>query len=100
MPLLAISFLAMGLACTGFPGTLGFVGQELLVDGAVDAFPVMGFGVVIASALLALPRAARSTRSPEPALWAAVPRGMDVRCARDPAHRLRVRASTDRRFAI
>jgi NADH-quinone oxidoreductase subunit M len=51
MPVLAISFLAMGLACTGFPGTLGFVGQELLVDGAVDAFPVMGFAVVIASAL-------------------------------------------------
>ncbi len=54
MPLLAISFLAMGLACTGFPGTLGFVGQELLVDGAVDAFPVMGFAVVLASALTGL----------------------------------------------
>jgi NADH-quinone oxidoreductase subunit M len=54
MPLLAISFLAMGMACTGFPGTLGFVGQELLVGGAVDAFPVMGFGVVIASALTGL----------------------------------------------
>jgi NADH-quinone oxidoreductase subunit M len=51
MPLLAIAFLCMGLACTGFPGTLGFVGQELLVDGAVDAFPVMGFAVVAASAL-------------------------------------------------
>jgi NADH-quinone oxidoreductase subunit M len=44
----------MGLACTGFPGTLGFVGQELLVDGAVDTFPVMGFAVVIASALTGL----------------------------------------------
>jgi NADH-quinone oxidoreductase subunit M len=54
MPVLAISFLCMGLACTGFPGTLGFVGQELLVDGAVDAFPVMGFAVVIASALTGL----------------------------------------------
>jgi NADH-quinone oxidoreductase subunit M len=54
MPLLAVSFLAMGLACTGFPGTLGFIGQELLVDGAVDVFPVMGFAVVIASALTAL----------------------------------------------
>lgn len=54
MPLLAISFLAMGLACTGFPGTLGFVAQELLVDGAVDAFPVMGFAVVLASALTGL----------------------------------------------
>jgi NADH-quinone oxidoreductase subunit M len=54
MPLLAISFLSMGLACTGFPGTLGFVGEELLVNGAVDAFPVMGFAVVIASALTGL----------------------------------------------
>jgi NADH-quinone oxidoreductase subunit M len=54
MPVLAISFLFMGLACTGFPGTLGFVGQEFLVDGAVDAFPVMGFAVVIASALTGL----------------------------------------------
>ncbi|HXW08194.1 MAG TPA: proton-conducting transporter membrane subunit [Vicinamibacterales bacterium] len=54
MPLLAISFLTVGLACTGFPGTLGFVGQELLVDGAVDVFPVMGFAVVMASALTGL----------------------------------------------
>jgi NADH-quinone oxidoreductase subunit M len=54
MPLLAISFLCMGLACTGFPGTLGFVGQELLVDGAVEAFPVMGFSIVAASALTGL----------------------------------------------
>ena len=54
MPLLAVSFLCMGLACTGFPGTLGFIGQELLVNGAVDAFPVMGFAVVAASALTGL----------------------------------------------
>ena len=54
MPLLAISFLIMGLACTGFPGTVGFVGQELLVDGAVEVFPVMGYAVVIASALTGL----------------------------------------------
>jgi NADH-quinone oxidoreductase subunit M len=54
MPVLAVSFLSMGLACTGFPGTLGFAGQELLVDGAVDVFPVLGFAVVIASALTGL----------------------------------------------
>jgi NADH-quinone oxidoreductase subunit M len=54
MPLLAISFLGMGLACTGFPGTLGFIGQELLVDGAVDVFPVMGFAIVVASTLTGL----------------------------------------------
>jgi NADH-quinone oxidoreductase subunit M len=54
MPLLATSFLAMGLACTGFPGTLGFVGQELLVEGAVAVFPLAGFAVVAASALTGL----------------------------------------------
>ena len=54
MPVLAIAFLAMGLACTGFPGTLGFGGQELLVNGAIDLFPVRGFAVVFASALTGL----------------------------------------------
>jgi NADH-quinone oxidoreductase subunit M len=54
MPVLAITFLAMGLACTGFPGTLGFIGQELLVDGAVEVFPVTGFAIVVASALTGL----------------------------------------------
>lgn len=53
-PMLAISFLALGLACTGFPGTLGFIGQELLVRGAVDVFPVMGYAIVVASALTGL----------------------------------------------
>lgn len=54
MPVLAVTFLAVGLACTGFPGTLGFVGQELLVSGAVDTFPVLGFAVVFASAFTGL----------------------------------------------
>jgi NADH-quinone oxidoreductase subunit M len=54
MRVLAVSFLAMGLACTGFPGTIGFAGQELLVDGAVDAFPVLGFAVVLATSLTGL----------------------------------------------
>jgi NADH-quinone oxidoreductase subunit M len=54
MPLLAVSFLALGLACTGFPGTLGFVGEELLVDGAVEAFPILGFFVIAAGALTGL----------------------------------------------
>ncbi|HVI03221.1 MAG TPA: proton-conducting transporter membrane subunit, partial [Enhygromyxa sp.] len=54
MPTLAISFLVLGLACTGFPGTLGFIGEELLVDGATEAFPVLGFCVVAAGALTGL----------------------------------------------
>jgi NADH-quinone oxidoreductase subunit M len=51
MPSLAVAFLLTGLACTGFPGTLGFVGSELLVDGAVEVFPILGFAVVITGAL-------------------------------------------------
>lgn len=54
MPTLAISFLVLGLACTGFPGTLGFIGEELLVDGATEAFAVLGFCVVAAGALTGL----------------------------------------------
>jgi len=54
MPVLAASFLVLGMACTGFPGTLGFVGEELLVEGAVGAFPILGFFVVAAVALTGL----------------------------------------------
>jgi NADH-quinone oxidoreductase subunit M len=51
MPALAVAFLVLGLACTGFPGTLGFIGQEMLVDGATDEFPVLGFCVIAAGSL-------------------------------------------------
>ncbi|HUO56963.1 MAG TPA: proton-conducting transporter membrane subunit [bacterium] len=51
MPLLAAGFLVLGLACVGIPGTLGFVAQELLVDGSVESFPGFGFLVAVAAAL-------------------------------------------------
>jgi NADH-quinone oxidoreductase subunit M len=51
MPLVATCFLVFGLASVGFPGTLGFVGQELLLDGAVTTHPRAGIGVAIATAL-------------------------------------------------
>lgn len=54
MPMLAIGFLVLGLACVGFPGTLGFIGQELLVSGATESFPFLGFFVVAAGALTGL----------------------------------------------
>jgi NADH-quinone oxidoreductase subunit M len=54
MPSLAASFLVLGLACTGFPGTLGFVGEEMLVEGAVQEFPALGFLVIAASSLTGL----------------------------------------------
>ena len=50
-PTLAVCFLLTGLASVGFPGTLGFVGTELLVDGAVEQNPTLGIAVVFAAAL-------------------------------------------------
>jgi NADH-quinone oxidoreductase subunit M len=51
VPALAVCFLLTGLASVGFPGTLGFVGGEMLVDGAVDDNPWVGSTVVVAAAL-------------------------------------------------
>ena len=50
-PLLATGFLLLGLASVGFPGTLGFVAQELLIEGEVVRFPILGFAVIVASGL-------------------------------------------------
>jgi NADH-quinone oxidoreductase subunit M len=50
-PSLAVLFLITGLASIGFPGTAGFVGAELLVDGAVTVSPLIGMGVVMTAAL-------------------------------------------------
>lgn len=50
-PALAVCFLLTGLACVGFPGTLGFISTELLVDSAVEISPVVGIAVVAAAAL-------------------------------------------------
>jgi NADH-quinone oxidoreductase subunit M len=51
IPMLASLFLMTGLASVGFPLTFGFVGVELLVDGAVQEYPVIGILVVVAAAL-------------------------------------------------
>jgi NADH-quinone oxidoreductase subunit M len=50
-PNLAMCFVLTGLASVGFPGTFGFVGSELLVDSAVEAYPYFGICVVLAAAL-------------------------------------------------
>jgi NADH-quinone oxidoreductase subunit M len=51
MPSLAAFFLLTGLASIGFPGTVGFVGSELLVEGTVGVYPHVGVLVVLAAAL-------------------------------------------------
>ncbi len=50
-PYLAAFFLLTGLASVGFPGTFGFVGMELLIDGTVQAYPFIGTAVVLVGAL-------------------------------------------------
>lgn len=50
-PLLAACFLLLGLSSVGFPGTLGFVGEEALMDGAVGEHPRVGVMVMIATVL-------------------------------------------------
>ncbi len=50
-PTLAVCFLLTGLASVGFPGTLGFISTELLVDGTVDVNLSFGLAVIAAAAL-------------------------------------------------
>lgn len=50
-PTLAALFLVTGLASIGFPGTLGFIATELLVEGAIEVYPLVGTAVLIAAAL-------------------------------------------------
>jgi NADH-quinone oxidoreductase subunit M len=50
-PSLAVCFALTGLGSVGFPGTLGFVAAELLVESAVTASPYIGLAVVLATAL-------------------------------------------------
>lgn len=50
-PALAVCFALTGLASVGFPGTLGFVGTEMLIDGAVEAYPHVGVALVVAAVL-------------------------------------------------
>lgn len=50
-PALAVCFVLTGLASVGFPGTFGFVGGELLIDGVVEVYPYAGVTVVLAAAL-------------------------------------------------
>jgi NADH-quinone oxidoreductase subunit M len=49
--MLAAFFMVTGLASIGFPGTIGFVSLELLVEGAVQYYPLAGACVVVVAAL-------------------------------------------------
>ncbi len=50
-PLLAVGFLTTALACVGFPGTLGFVSAEILIDGTIGSNLWVGLVVILVSGL-------------------------------------------------
>lgn len=50
-PTLAGMFLLTGLASIGFPGTVGFIAVELMVEGAVQSAPAIGVLILLATAL-------------------------------------------------
>jgi len=51
IPILASAYLIVGLASVGLPGTLGFVAEDLLVQGSVQRFPLLGLTLIAATAL-------------------------------------------------
>lgn len=50
-PRMAVAFLFMGFASVGLPLTLGFVAEDLLVQGSVQEFPILAFALIVATAL-------------------------------------------------
>lgn len=53
-PRLAVFFAVCGLALVGLPGTLGFVAEDLLFHGALEAHPLLGVALPLATALNAI----------------------------------------------
>jgi NADH-quinone oxidoreductase subunit M len=53
-PRLAVSFAVFGLALVGLPGTLSFCSQDLLMQGALQAHPLTGLLLPIATAMNAV----------------------------------------------
>ncbi|MCA9606982.1 MAG: hypothetical protein KC619_15350, partial [Myxococcales bacterium] len=51
IPMLASAYLILGLASVGLPGTLGFIGEDLLVQGSVERFPFLGLTLIVGTAL-------------------------------------------------
>lgn len=50
-PWLAALFLILGMANVWLPGTLGFVGEDMLVHGVLATYPGVGIAVIFASAI-------------------------------------------------
>ncbi|MBI2375138.1 MAG: hypothetical protein HYV07_14170 [Deltaproteobacteria bacterium] len=51
LPGLSVAFLLFGVASVGFPGTLGFIGEDLLIHGMLESHPKMAAGMILVTAL-------------------------------------------------
>lgn len=51
VPRLSSAMLLLGLATVGCPLTLGFVAEDLLVQGSMDEHPILAFGLIAITAL-------------------------------------------------
>lgn len=51
MPRASLMFLAVGLTAIGLPGTLSFVGEDLLVHGVLDSYPWVAAAQLVATLL-------------------------------------------------
>lgn len=53
-PLLATSFLLHGLALAGLPGSLGFVAEDILVQGTLAQTPALSLAMIVVTSLNAI----------------------------------------------
>ncbi|MFT4512904.1 MAG: formate hydrogenlyase subunit 3/multisubunit Na+/H+ antiporter MnhD subunit [Planctomycetota bacterium] len=50
-PRMAVAFLFLGFASVGLPMTIGFVAEDLLVQGSIDEYPQIGLMLIVVTAL-------------------------------------------------
>jgi NADH-quinone oxidoreductase subunit M len=49
-PRLTVAFAAFAVASVGFPGSLGFVAEDLLIHGVLESYPLLGVLMLVATA--------------------------------------------------
>ncbi|MBI4818046.1 MAG: hypothetical protein HY791_17420 [Deltaproteobacteria bacterium] len=51
LPGLSVAFILFGVASVGFPGTLGFVGEDLLIHGVLESHPRLAAAMIVSTSL-------------------------------------------------
>lgn len=53
-PRMAVGFLVLGFSSVGLPATMGFVGEDLLLQGTGEEYPILAFTLIATTALNAV----------------------------------------------